>query len=135
MSKFNVLSFNFNKGKIEPYDVIPYFKRIWEAMNTPDKNNLINKEKFKEWVIFEAKYQFWSRCQYEMVVGAWPFGSYKMNERIKELKKNDEDTYDNLVDAALSEMAKIDIYEQLMMNIDILVEILIDEFSLDFTKK
>lgn len=135
MSKFNVLSFNFNKSQIEPYDVVPYFKRIWEALDTHDKIIIADRKKFKEWVIFEAKYQFWSRCQYEMVVGSWPFGSYKMNERIKELKKNDEDTYDNLVDAALSEMAKIDVYEQLMMNIDVLVDILIDEFTLDFIKK
>ena len=66
-------------------------------------------------------------------MATWPFASRRMTEDVKEfLKANpDLDNYeDNLRfrNIIIRDMVKIDVYKQLMMNIDILVDILYDEF-------
>jgi hypothetical protein len=66
-------------------------------------------------------------------MASWPFGSHRMTEDMKEfLKTNpDIDNYDDdlrFCNIIIRDMVKIDVYEQLMMNIDILVDILNDEF-------
>jgi hypothetical protein len=57
---------------------------------------------FKIFVESESRYQFWGRCEYEMICHGWP------------VRKNEH---------------KLDIHEQIMMNIDIIVEILYNELK------
>ena len=131
---------DFNRKKYEAYDVLPYFRNIWRGhrFNWDKDYNKIpvkTKEQLKEWIIDWARYQFWARCEYEFLMSSWPFGSHSMTEEMKEfLKTNpDIDNYDDdlrFCNIIIRDMVKIDVYEQLMMNIDILVDILNDEFLL-----
>ena len=133
-----VLLMDFNRKKYEAYDVLPYFRNIWRGhrFNWDKDYNKIpvkTKEQLKEWIIDWARYQFWARCEYEFLMASWPFGSHSMTEEMKEfLKTNpDIDNYDDdlrFCNIIIRDMVKIDVYEQLMMNIDILVDILNDEF-------
>lgn len=136
--EFKVLLMDFNRKKYEAYDVLPYFRNIWRGhrFNWDKDYNKIpvkTKEQLKEWIIDWARYQFWARCEYEFLMASWPFGSHSMTEEMKEfLKTNpDIDNYDDDLRSCniiIRDMVKIDVYEQLMMNIDILVDILNDEF-------
>ena len=136
--EFKVLLMDFNRKKYEAYDVLPYFRNIWRVhrFNWDKDYNKIpvkTKEQLKEWIIDWARYQFWARCEYEFLMASWPFGSHSMTEEMKEfLKTNpDIDNYDDdlrFCNIIIRDMVKIDVYEQLMMNIDILVDILNDEF-------
>jgi len=107
-TKFYVLTWDFNKDKIEHYDVLPYLRdRLEERIekHREDKDKYLKAPKsfneFKRFVEDESLYQFWSRCEYEMIVHGCP------------LKRNDY---------------KIDVHEQIMMNIDVISGILFDEY-------
>jgi len=51
----------------------------------------------KEFIVKECRYQFWSRCEYEIIISSWP----------NEINKK-----------------KIDVYDQIVLNIDIITKIL-----------
>lgn len=121
LAKFNVLNWDFNRDMIYQYDVLPYFrecyrdkvkkfkqvsKRKWYA-KADEKIKEWYKvpetyEEFKKFIEDQSRYQFWARCEYEMIVHGWP------------VRKNDY---------------KIDIHEQVMMNLDIICKILWEEFQ------
>lgn len=72
--QFNVLIVNINTNKIEPYDILPYFRRCYGE--TIEKNQF-NSDYWKipvsleDWIGFVdkwAKYQYWSRCEYEFLI-------------------------------------------------------------------
>lgn len=91
---FNVLVYDFNKAKIIPYNIIPYF--VSEYKNTK-QGKPKTYEEFKEFIKSKSLYRFWSRCEYEIIVSGWP------------VTKNNE---------------KWDVHEQIMMNIDVITNIL-----------
>ena len=119
-TKFNVLTWDFNRDKLEHYDVLPYFRGVYNDRKKKMKGKRIQKilaenpdmkkyyavpetlEEMKEFVINEGRYMFWARCEWEMICHGWP------------VQKNDY---------------KIDVYEQIEMNIDVIVEILWNEFK------
>ena len=118
MKQFNVMLWDFNSDKLVHYDVIPYFQerykeRVERYKKYSKKENFdvdndymfVPKtlDEFKKFVKNESMYQFWSRCEYEMIVHGWP------------VQKNDY---------------KLDVHEQIMMNIDIVAEILYNENKL-----
>ena len=90
--KFNVINWNFNTDTLEAYDVLPYLRNKCKGAKS--------LEELKSLIESKSKYQFWSRCQYEVIVHGWP------------VQKNDY---------------KIDVYEQIMMNIDVIAKILWEE--------
>lgn len=125
MKQFNVINFNFNAKKFEAYDVIPYLVREYyeqiERYNTAKleleaaktegeikiaKSNLDywkvpqTFDEFKQFVKDRAQYQFWSRCEYEIILVDWP------------CQKTEE---------------KWDVYDQIMMNLDIVTQIVMEE--------
>lgn len=111
IKKFNVLRWDFNTGKLTYYDVLPYFRDCYkEVVEFNKKNKLDNKSKwwqipktlddFKKFVKIKSQYQFWGRCEYEMICHGWPVHG---------------DDY------------KLDVHEQIMMNIDTIAEILYNE--------
>lgn len=113
LKKFNVLIWNINRDTIEQYDVLPYFRERYRERAKRNISKKLDsyseyykipktKEEFTDFVKNESQYQFWSRCEYEMIIHGWP------------IKKNEY---------------KIDIHEQIMMNIDIIVEILYNEMK------
>lgn len=89
MKKFYVLTWDFNSDKLEPYDVLPYFRESCAKCE--------NYESFKKEVERASRYRFWARCEYEMICSGWP------------VRKNEY---------------KLDVHEQVMMNIDIICNIL-----------
>ena len=125
MKQFNVINFNFNAKKFEAYDVIPYLVREYheqiERYNTAKleleeakteqeieiaKSNLDYWRvpqtfgEFKKFVKDRAQYQFWSRCEYEIILVDWP------------CQKTEE---------------KWDVYDQIMMNLDIVTQLVMEE--------
>ena len=90
---FNVLIWNFNTQTIEEYNVIPYFVREWEG------EKVKSFEDIKEFVKSKSLYQFWSRCEYEMIVKGWPVTKREI---------------------------KLDVHEQIMMNLDLVTQVFIN---------
>lgn len=96
---FNVLLWNINRDTIEHYDVLPYFRTLYDEVKRK-KEAPKTMEELKKFIVSWSRHQYWARCEYEMICHAWP--PYK----------NDY---------------KIDVYEQIMMNIDIITETLFNE--------
>lgn len=146
MRTFKVLI--FKNGKVEHYDVLPYFRNSWKEKYNKEEKNKIKAVKyktkrmqlFKDWVIRRSNYMFRARCEYETLLASWPFGSYRLKNDMKEFLKNpvnlDDFTqglkFENII---MADMEKIDVHEQIMMNIDTIVNILYKEFELDKTLK
>lgn len=146
LKKFNVLT--FSNSKIHEYDVLPYFRDSWkEKYNKEEKEKIKaakydskRKQLFKEWVQGRSRYMFWSRCEWEMLIGSWPYGSKRINDQVKKFmleNRNLDDYHDSIVldNIITTDMEKIDVHRQIDMNIDIIVDILYQEFRLDKTPK
>lgn len=136
--EFKVLLMDINKNTYEEYDILPYFRQEWKIrpFGRDEKYKKIpvtTKPQLMEWVDAFAKYQFWSRCQYEFLMAQWPFCTRKINDDIRHYVKVNPDT-DNekddiqLCNIIIKDMVKIDAYEQIRMNIDVIVDILYEEF-------
>jgi hypothetical protein len=142
MRTFNVLI--FKNGKVEHYDVLPYFRNSWKERYNKEEKEKIKAAKyktkrmqlFKEWVIGRSMYMFWSRCEWEMLIGSWPYGSKRINDQMKEFMSEDrnlDDYHDSIVldNIITADMEKIDVHKQIEMNIDTIVNILYQELKLD----
>lgn len=94
--QWNVYTFDFNHKKLKIYNVLGHENFI-ESVKKIAKEQYGNKQpdyaKFKECVRLELQYYFWSKCEYEIVLSAWP-----PNENIKN--------------------EKIDVYDQVMLNFE-----------------
>ena len=105
-TKFNVLIWDFNSDQLEYYDILPYLRKCYEERLKNLKWRKVPKtfDEFKQFIEEESQYQFWARCEYEIIIHGWP------------PRKNDY---------------KLDVHEQIMMNIDIITQILFNEFKKD----
>lgn len=146
LKKFNVLT--FSNGKIREYDILPYFRDSWkEKYNKEEKDKIKaakyqakRKELFKQWVRGRSLYMFWARCEWEMLIGSWPYGSKNIDDQMKKFmsKNPDLDRYNDRIDfdnIITSDMEKIDVHRQIEMNLNTIVDILYDEFKLNKTKE
>lgn len=97
---FYVLNWDFNTDSLEEYDVLPYFRRCYNDLNKNKRPSTVDE--WKEFVKSKGMYMFWSRCQYEIIVTGWP------------QQKNE---------------AKVDVWRQINMNLDVIVKILMEEFE------
>lgn len=126
MNKFNVIIYDFNGKKFTTYDVLPYLRNAYEERVVRHKELLkkIKRSKkldesilddkynkvpvtfndFKEFVKSESQYQFWSRCEYEIILSDWP----PSNPPIEE---------------------KWDVFDQIMMNHDIVTKLLMEDVA------
>ena len=142
LTKFNVLT--FSNGKIREYDILPYFRDSWKEKYNKEEKDKIKAAKydakrrqlFKEWVRGRSLYMFWARCEWEMLIGSWPYGSKNINDKMKEFmseSRNLDDYHDSLVfdNIITSDMQKIDVHRQIEMNLNIITDILYSEFKLD----
>lgn len=125
MNKFNVIIYDINGKKFTTYDVLPYlrnsynervenFKKLEKKIKRSKKkidesilNEKYNKvpstfKEFREFVNDESRYQFWSRCEYEIILSDWP----PSNPPIEE---------------------KWDVYDQIVMNIDLVTKLLMED--------
>ena len=100
MTQFNVLLWDFNRKSPGPYDILPYFRNKYQE--TEKKERPVTKEQWKNFITRWGKYMFWARCEYEIVILRWP---------------PTEESY------------KIDAWEQIENNLDLITEILTEEYE------
>ena len=130
MKQFNVLEFNWNTREKSEYDVLPYFRNVWKDKKFNfDKKDVKNKEDLKNWIKRASHYQYWARCEYEFLMGAWPFGSKKIIEDLQRVEINMDNNI-IIYNIITQDMCKIDVHEQIMMNIDIITDVLAEEFKI-----
>ena len=95
MKQFNVIWYNCNKKDFEPYDIMPYLVDEYKK----SKKKLKTFEEFKEFVNSTSMYQWWSRCEYEIILSDWPPSGIEK---------------------------KWDIYKQILMNINLITSLLME---------
>ena len=153
MKSFNVIYYNFNSKEFEPYNVIPYFVREYQG-RIDTRNELKSEldkatseteinlyrdalehwkvpatfEEFKQFVKVESLHQFWSRCEYEIVLGPWPYVS-SPSEGYDKSKENDLDAWKQHWKKHLESCDKWDIHDQIMMNLDVITQLVIDSVN------
>ena len=93
---FYTIIYNINKKEFEPYNIMPYLIEEYKKKKKKKKQHT-SFEEFKEFIVGASMYMYWSRCQYELILASWPCEDKK---------------------------EKIDIHNQIMMNIDRITEIL-----------
>lgn len=98
MIQFNVIIWDFNERVFKPYDIIPYLIECYNKTKTKPKTF----NQFKKFIKEESLYQWWARCEYEIILMDWP---------CQETTK------------------KWDIYKQIMMNIDIITKLIMEEVN------
>lgn len=100
---FNVIIYEPNSKEFVPYDIIPYFLHAYEELKEKKWKKLpVTYEEFKEFVRSEGMYQFWGRCEYEIILVDWP------------CQKQEK---------------KIDVWEQINMNLDLVTKIVMDKIN------
>lgn len=115
---YYVLIWDFNSDSLKHYDVLPYFRDCFAERKAKSKSKRRQRllaadpelkkhfgvpatlEEMKVFIEKESLYMFWSRSEWEMIIHGWP------------ARENDY---------------KIDVHEQIMMNIDVLAELLYKE--------
>lgn len=110
---YYVLIWDFNSDSLKHYDVLPYFRNCYAERKAKSKGKRNKdpemkkyfgvpetREEMRDFVENESLHMFWARCEWEMIIHGWP------------ARENDY---------------KIDVHEQIMMNIDVLAELLYKE--------
>ena len=119
MKIFNVIVYDFNGKKFESYNIIPYLVSQYEKTAHKPKTF----DEFKEFVKKESMYQWWARCEYEIVLGPWPYTT-SPSERGKE--EDNIEAWKEHWKKHLNECQKIDVYYQVMMNLDVVTVLVMD---------
>ena len=99
MESFNVIIYDINLGKFIEYDIMPYLIRTYNEKKENKETLPETFDEFKNFVKDESQYQFWARCEYEIILIDWP------------CQKNYE---------------KWDVYKQIMMNLDIVTKVFME---------
>lgn len=92
--EFNVII--EDNGRFRPYNIFPFLKNRFEETEEKPKTF----EEVKEFIDNWSKYQWWSRCEYEIILSDWP------NEKVSE---------------------KWDVYRQIELNLNIITKLFIEE--------
>lgn len=130
---FNVIVHGLNCKGVKVHDVMPY---LIDCYKETKKKRAYKKtpetfEEFKKFVIDESRYMYWARCEFEWLIGHWPFGSKAMIEKLHDFMENHPDIEDwrNKIDVCniiTEDMDKIDVYWQIMNNIDVVTKVLME---------
>ena len=121
MKKFNVIVYNINSKQFETYDIIPYLVSQYQKSKSKPKTF----DEFKDFVKNESMYQWWSRCEYEIILSPWPYVS-SPSEKYDKKGEDDIEAWKEHWKKHLKECEKIDVHYQVMMNIDVITALLID---------
>lgn len=124
MKEFNVIVYNVNSKKFEPYNIIPYLVNCYKKREAKPKTF----DEFKEFVKNESMYQWWSRCEYEIILGPWPYIT-SPSERYDKKGENDIEAWKEHWKKHLKECEKIDVYKQVMMNLDVITSLIMDSVN------
>lgn len=98
MKSFYVIIYDPNRKVFAPYDIIPYLEKCYYE----EKDRPSTLEEFKIFIKRHSTYQWWSRCEYEIILSDWP---NKSQEK------------------------KIDVHFQVLMNLDVIAEILMNSVN------
>ena len=121
MKIFNVIIYNFNNKEFEPYNIIPYLASCYYKKEKKPKTF----DEFKKFVKAESQHQWWSRCEYEIVLSPWPYIS-SPSERYDKKGEKDVEAWKEHWKKHLDECKKVDIHYQVMMNLDVITALVID---------
>ena len=97
ITAYYVLVYNVNSNKVEGFYIIPYLVHEYNEESSKPKTF----DEFVQFVDRKSKYQFWSRCQYEIVMDSFP-----------EYKKQ-----------------KVDVYFQIQQNLKLITQIFINSIN------
>ena len=122
MKTFNVINFNFNKREFEPYNVIPYLVSCYNEEKSKPKTFT----EFKDFIKKKSMYQWWARCEYEIILSPWPY-TLSPSERAKE--ENNVDAWKEHWKKHLNECQKIDVHYQVMMNLDVITTLVMESVN------
>lgn len=98
MKSFFVIIYDINSKNFVPYDIIPYLEECYHKAENKPKTI----EEFKNFVERQSAYQWWSRCEYEIILSDWP---NKSQEK------------------------KVDVHFQVLLNLDIIAKILMENIN------
>ncbi len=104
--EWNVLLHDFNRDEIRNYNIFGS-KSPEEIANRIKKNKIITYEDFKESMKRNFMAQYWSRSEYEIIVSGF-------SQNAKQYK--------------------IDVWRQIEMNLDRILEYIINEMKIEFKK-
>ena len=116
---FKVILWDINRKEVEYYDIMGYLLNTWETQEKYIAQKLYRlrrkakrdfaeedacsmprtREEVKKWILDTAQYQFWGRCEYEVIIQEWP------------CQKDEQ---------------KIDAYDQIEANIDAITTLFYD---------
>ena len=96
---FNVITFEPNSNKFEPYNVMRYLIGEYNDQKTKPATF----DECRKFIKDKSQYQFWGRCEYEVILVDWPC---QKTER------------------------KIDVHEQIMMNLDVITDLFMKNVGL-----
>lgn len=104
MIEFKVINWDTNSDRLVHYDVMPYIYSEFEKYRKRNKLAIKNVtfEELKKFINDTAKYRYWSRCEYEVIVTGWPVS---------------RNTY------------KLDVYEQIKMNLDNITQLMLEDLQ------
>ena len=117
--------FNERNGEIFPVNIFEYNYKFVEDLLTAKKKHKDNFEEFANYIRESLQYYYWSKSEYETIITSWP--PYIENEELDRI--NQEKTewvsqgrtfYRTAVNLTVG--YKIDIYTQVMMNWDRLID-------------
>ena len=92
MLEWNVYISDWNSQKVEPYNVFDH-GRFLEDCKKNARKNAKDRAAFEERLRRDLMYYFWSKCEWEIIIGHWPH-----NDRYPE--------------------KKVDVYDQVRLNWD-----------------
>ena len=94
---YNVIVYNINLRRFEPYNILPYLVREYKEL----EESPTTFEDVKDFILKKARYHWWARCEYEIILSDWPSSGVQ---------------------------EKWDIYKQIEMNIDNITNIFIKNY-------
>lgn len=101
-NQFNVLNWDINRNQLKTYNVLPYFCKCYEECRKEDRP--VTVDEWKEFVKRRGMHMYWSRCEYEIIISPWP------------PQKKDVSV-------------KIDVWQQIENNLDLIVKLLMEEYD------
>lgn len=109
ITPFNAIIYDINERSFKKYDVMPYLIRCYdESKKNRYEETPKTFEQFKEFVKSKSMYQYWARCEYEVILSDWPPSGKEK---------------------------KVDIHWQLMLNHDLVTRILMENVGAYEQKK
>ena len=110
---FYTLTWDMNRAEVENYDVMPYLvsawkedkarkHKIWFKSSDDDTKEPTTVEEWKKAILAASRYQFWARCEYEIIVSEWPTEKHRV---------------------------KLDVFDQINANIDVITKLFMEYVS------